>query len=74
MGVLITLTEPTRGMREVADKSGFYSNDFTGTQYPRIQIITTAELLAGKRPNMPTAILPYVKAKPRDPNQGTLGI
>lgn len=69
MGILITLTEPTKGMREVADNSGFYVNEFTGTSYPKIQILTTADLLAGKHPVMPTAILPYVKAKPRDPDQ-----
>jgi hypothetical protein len=34
----------------------------TGTGYPRVQIITVAELLAGKRPKMPTAILPYIQA------------
>jgi hypothetical protein len=28
--------------------------------------------MAGKRPLMPTAILPYLKAKPRDPDQLTL--
>jgi hypothetical protein len=30
-----------------------------------VQIITVAELLAGKRPQMPTAILPYIQAAPK---------
>jgi hypothetical protein len=29
--------------------------------------------MAGKRPEMPAAILPYLKAKPHDPNQLVLG-
>ena len=72
MGILITLAEPTRGMREAADKSGSYESAFTGQKYPKIQIVTVASLLAGTRPNMPTAILPYLKAQPRNPDQLTL--
>ncbi len=64
MGVLITLAEPTRGMVEEANASGSYLNEITGTSYPKVQIVTTADLLAGRLPKMPTPILPYVKAKP----------
>lgn len=63
MGIFICLAEPTRGMREVADKSGVYEHPASGTQYPRIQIVTVAELLDGMRPAMPTPYLPYVKAQ-----------
>lgn len=73
IGILITLTEPTRGMREEADKSGTYTASLTGQSYPKIQILTISELMAGVRPKMPTAILPYLKAKPRNPDQLTLG-
>ena len=59
-------------MREVADKSGTYTNELTQVSYPQIQIVRTADLLAGKRPKMPTAILPYVKAKPKPMNQLSL--
>jgi site-specific DNA-methyltransferase (adenine-specific) len=62
MGLLILLAKPTRGMTELADNSGVYEVPMTGTGYPRVQIITVAELLAGKRPKMPTAILPYIQA------------
>ncbi len=72
MGILITLTKPTRGMKEAADKSGNYTSGLTGQTYPKIQIVTVADLMAGKHPQMPTAILPYLKAKPRDPDQLTL--
>lgn len=73
MGILITLGEPTRGMRDEADKAGTYTADLTGQEYPKIQLVTIAELMAGRCPRMPTAILPYLKAKPRDPDQLTLG-
>lgn len=66
MGLLIVMFEPTRGMREVANRSGTYVNSFTGGEYPMIQIVTVPQLLVGRTPNIPTAILPYVQAKPRD--------
>jgi hypothetical protein len=53
---------PTKGMTDVADHSGTYTVPMTGTTYPRVQIISVSELLAGKRPKMPTAILPYIQA------------
>lgn len=56
-------------MVEVANHSGSYEHPLTGACYPRVQIVTIAELLEGKRPKMPTAILPYVKAKARSPQQ-----
>ena len=74
MGVLITLGEPTRGMVEEAGKSGVYENTFTGQSFPKIQLISTADLLGGKRPKMPTAILPYIKARARDRDQLSLEV
>lgn len=73
MGILITLGEPTRGMKDEADKAGNYDAELTGQTFPKIQIVTVTDLMAGKAPKMPTAILPYLKAKPRDPDQLTLG-
>lgn len=72
MGILITLGQPTKGMKDEADKAGNYTADLTGQDYPKIQIVTVADLMDGKQPKMPTAILPYLKAKPRDPDQLTL--
>ena len=63
------LRESTKGIREVAAQSGTYDSELTGQSYPRIQIVTIADLMAGKRPNLPSAILPYVKAKPRARDQ-----
>ncbi|MDQ2729267.1 MAG: restriction endonuclease subunit M [Actinomycetota bacterium] len=65
MGLLITLDEPTRGMREVTGRSGTYVNEFNGNEYPKLQIVTVPQLLAGAKPKMPEAILPYVQAKAR---------
>lgn len=72
MGILITLGEPTRGMKDEANKAGNYDAELTGQTFPKIQILTVADLMAGKAPKMPTAILPYLKAKPRNPDQLTL--
>jgi site-specific DNA-methyltransferase (adenine-specific) len=65
MGVLITLHRPTAGMLETASRVGTYEHAPTGNRYPRVQIVTIPELFDGERPNMPTAILPYIKASPR---------
>ena len=65
MGLLVMLAKPTKGMIEVADLSGSYQVPLTGVTYPKLQIVTIAELLAGNHPNIPTAILPYIKASPK---------
>lgn len=65
MGLLITLAKPTRGMTDEADHSGTYSNEFTGNSFPKVQIISVEDLMGGKRPNMLTPIIPYIKASPR---------
>ena len=53
IGVLITLREPTKPMLTEAAAGGFYeSKDFPG-RYPRIQILTIAELLEGKKIHYP---------------------
>lgn len=72
MGLLITLAEPTRGMRDAAEKAGTYSHDLTGRTFKRVQIITVAELLANNRPAMPTPVLPYVTARPVSRDQLSL--
>jgi site-specific DNA-methyltransferase (adenine-specific) len=49
VGALITVREPTRPMLTGAAAAGFYeSKDFPG-RYPRLQILTIAELLGGKK-------------------------
>jgi len=74
MGVLITLHEPTRGMLDAIHHGGVYTHPANGQQYPRLQVITTAEILAGKRPAMPPTVLPYIAAAkiPAAPSASTL--
>jgi hypothetical protein len=67
MGIFICLREPTRGMLEAAEHSRIYTYPVTNRAYPKVQILTVAELLDGKRPDMPTSLLPYFQAQ-RWPN------
>ena len=64
MGLLIVVGPVTKGMREVAEKSGIYANPLTGAVYPKVQIATVPDLLAHKNPKAPTPLLPYVKTRP----------
>ena len=53
IGALITLREPTKPMIKEAVSAGFYEpKDFPG-RYPRLQILTVAELLEGKKIQFP---------------------
>jgi len=53
LGALITLREPTKPMLTEAAATGFYeSKEFPG-RYPRLQILTIAELLEGKKLEYP---------------------
>ena len=51
VGVFITLAEPTGPMRTEAIKAGFYETEYG--KFPKIQILTVAELFAGKKPQLP---------------------
>jgi DNA modification methylase len=62
LGVLIMQSAVTKGVQEVADKSGSYKHPHYGQSYPRLQVITVAELLEGKKPNLPPTFLPYIAA------------
>ncbi len=54
MGLLITLEPPTRPMLEEATAAGFYVPEaFPNNRFPRVQIVTIAELLRGDRPALP---------------------
>ena len=56
IGVFITAQPPTRAMERDAAAVGIWENPQTGKTYPRLQIITLAELFQNKRPNLPTSI------------------
>lgn len=51
MGVLISLEEPTRNMRQEAAEAGFYTSDWG--KHPRVQLLTVGQLLQGRTIDMP---------------------
>ena len=48
IGVLIALREPTRAMKSEAASAGFYESPGWQKKYPRLQILSVAQLLADK--------------------------
>lgn len=60
MGILITMAELPRGVIDAANHGGFYQWPVNGQTFPRLQVITVTDLLAGRRPSMPPLMLPYV--------------
>ncbi len=52
IGVFLTLAPPTTPMQVEATKAGFYDTAYHG-KVPKIQILTIAELFAGKKPQIP---------------------
>ncbi|UVT31575.1 DNA methyltransferase [Mycobacterium phage Mask] len=65
MGVLITLAPATRGVTDAINHGGVFTHPANGQQYPRLQHITVADLLAKKRPQVPPTFLPYIAAQRR---------
>lgn len=53
IGVLLSLNEPTKPMRREAADAGFYASPWDGEKYPRIQLLTVGEILAGKAVQRP---------------------
>ena len=79
IGVLISMEEPTKQMRAEAAGAGFYVSSAWGRKYPRLQVVTVAELLEGKRIDYPPSGQVNVtfkkapKAKARESEQILLG-
>jgi DNA modification methylase len=53
MGIFITLEPPSAEMTREAVAAGFYESRLWNRQYPRLQIVTIADLLAGAEIRMP---------------------
>ena len=54
IGLFVTLNEPTRPMLQEAASAGFYTPEhYPDHQYPRLQILTVAELLSGAEAQYP---------------------
>ena len=74
MGIFITLAEPSAPMKLEAVEAGFYRSELMQQDYPRIQILTIAELFDERAPQMPPRFSPYQLAsrQKRDSQQPSL--
>ncbi|MBN2266805.1 MAG: restriction endonuclease [Candidatus Babeliaceae bacterium] len=63
IGVFITLERPSKDMKSEAASAGFYHSPNWRKDYPRIQILTIEELLAGREVQMPPTARTYKKAQ-----------
>ena len=53
IGVLISMQDHTKPMHDEAVTAGFFESQAWGKRYPKIQLLTVADLLAGKQIEMP---------------------
>ncbi|MCG2815407.1 MAG: restriction endonuclease [Candidatus Aminicenantes bacterium] len=53
IGVLISMETPTKPMQTEAVTAGFFESKIWGKKYPKIQLLTIAELLTGNQVDMP---------------------
>jgi DNA modification methylase len=65
IGVLISLQEPTHPMKSEAASAGFYHSPGWHKDYPRIQLLTVADLFAGKAVTYPPGELLTFKKAPK---------
>jgi DNA modification methylase len=68
IGVFITLADSTGPMRTEAVKAGYYETIYG--KYPKVQILTIAELFDGKRPNIPLVDSASFKKAPKEDEGG----
>lgn len=78
-GVFLTLAPPTGPMRTLAAQSGEYHLAGTDARYPRIQVLSIEQLLAGARVDLPRIrrLDPTARAQPAgkpDDGQQSLGL
>lgn len=64
IGILVSLDEPTKPMRLEATIAGTYYSDAAGRDFPKIQLLSAADLLErGLRPQLPPLVsAPYQRA------------
>jgi len=73
IGVLVTLRAPSREMRLEAVATGAYESASWGRKYPRIQILTVADVLNGKKVEMPPPDSPFARAERERDQEGEQG-
>jgi site-specific DNA-methyltransferase (adenine-specific) len=75
LGIFITLENSTRDMLAEAAATGLYHSPGWNRDYPKLQILTIADLLGGAQVQMPPASLTFkqaAKIKPDDDDQSGL--
>nr|CBL42927.1 DNA methylase N-4/N-6 domain protein [Candidatus Magnetobacterium bavaricum] len=72
IGILITLTSPTRDMTSEAAAKGLYRSEAFFRDYARIQILTIEELLNGKKPDVPILVSPFKRVQWSDTTENGL--
>ena len=65
VGIFITLADATGPMKTEAVKAGFYETPHHG-KVPKLQILTIADLFAGKKPQIPFVDATSFKTAPRE--------
>ncbi|HMO80954.1 MAG TPA: hypothetical protein PKD24_09190 [Pyrinomonadaceae bacterium] len=63
IGVYLTLEPPTKPMLTEAAGKGFHHSPGWNKDYPRLQIVTVEELLAGKQVEMPPSQMTFKQAE-----------
>lgn len=63
LGIFITLETPSRDMQAEAAATGFYHSPGWNTDYPKLQILTIADLLGGAEVKMPPAAITFKQAE-----------
>lgn len=66
IGVLISMQQPTAPTRKEAASAGFYHSPGWDLDYPRLQLLTVADLLDGRNIEYPPGQQPSFKQAPRD--------
>lgn len=72
IGLFVTLEDASKEMHLEADKAGSFHSEVWNRDYPRLQILSIANLLKGKKPELPPFVLPTYQQAPRiaDPAAG----
>ena len=75
LGLFISLEPPTRDMRQEAVSAGFYHSPLWERDFPKIQLRTIGEMLAGHGFDLPPGLTYPPAPRPRRPQgrQGALG-
>ena len=71
LGLFLTLNDPSREMQREAAATGFYETG--GKKFPRLQILTAAQILDNRRPQVPFGFTEgFKKAEREETEQGRL--